>query len=125
MGLALWRTAVASGIVEVGRLLFTAAQIAAATGLGERRVTGVCLALAPAHFRPYPGGPGAPGGRLTDHIARVLPHLADREDAGLHGELVALIEAVVRGDRRRATRLMTALETHLTGIGLPLEAPRV
>ena len=67
----------------------------------------------------------ARGRRLTDHVARVLPHPADREDAGLNPELVALIEALVCGDRRRAARLMTPLETHLAGIGLLPEARRV
>jgi hypothetical protein len=55
----------------------------------------------------------------------VLPRPADRDDAGLNPELVALIEALVRGDRRRAARLMTPLETHLAGIGLLPEARRV
>ena len=58
--------------------------------------------------------------RLTDHIGRVLPHPADREDAGLNAELVALVEALVRGDRQRASRLITTLEAHMGTIGHPL-----
>ena len=63
----------------------------------------------------------ARGKRLTDHIARVLPHPADRVDAGLNPELVALVEALVTGNRSKANRLMQTLETHLAAIGLPLE----
>ncbi len=74
-----------------------------------------------ARRSPGPRGPGRP---LIDHVARVLPRPADRDDAGLNPELVALIEALVRGDRRRAARLMTPLETHLAGIGLLPEARR-
>jgi hypothetical protein len=78
-----------------------------------------------AHQLGDPPGPRGPGRRLIDHVARALPHPTDREDAGLNSELVALIEALVRGNRRRAARLMTTLKTRLAGIGLPLEAPRV
>lgn len=72
-----------------------------------------------------PSGPRGPGRRLIDHVARVLPRPADRDDAGLNPELVALIEALVCGGRRRAARLMTPLETRLAGIGLLPEARRV
>jgi hypothetical protein len=59
--------------------------------------------------------------RLTDHIARVLPHPADRHDAALDPDLVALIEALVTGNRSKANRLISTLETHMASIGLPLE----
>jgi hypothetical protein len=92
---------------------------------------GCCIPLsrgpprAPAHQFGDPSGPRGPGRRLIDHVARVLPRPADHDDAGLNPELVAVIEALICGDRRRAARLMTPLETRLAGIGLLPEARRV
>jgi hypothetical protein len=60
--------------------------------------------------------------RLTDHIARVLPHSADRHDAGLDPDLLALTQALIDGNRSKANRLCAALETHLASIGLALAA---
>jgi hypothetical protein len=59
--------------------------------------------------------------RLTDHIARVLPHPADRHDAGLDPDILALTQALIDGNRSKANRLCVQLESHMASIGLALE----